>query len=117
MSGINPIASLLPLESITRTGGMERIGEKQIGLTQAVGQEKDQGQNSDFAAFLNQAIKEVDSLQAQANVANEGLLTGNIEDFHTAVIAMEKANLSMSLTVEVRNKVLDAYHEMMRMQI
>jgi len=72
---------------------------------------------SDFGTVLQKAIQEVDALQKQGEEASIGLLTGQVQDVHTAVIALEKASLSMSLTVEVRNKVLDAYQEMMRMQI
>jgi len=72
---------------------------------------------ADFSQFLKDALQEVDNLQKQAEVASIGLATGQIQDLHTAVIAMEKASLSLSLTVEIRNRVLDAYQEIMRMQI
>lgn len=71
----------------------------------------------DFGKFLQDALQRVDNLQKEADVASLGLATGQIQDLHTAVIAMEKASVALSLTVEVRNKVIDAYHEMMRMQI
>lgn len=72
---------------------------------------------TDFGQFLSEALQKVDNIQKEAEVASLGLATGQIQDLHTAVLAMEKASLSLSLTVEVRNKVLDAYHEVMRMQI
>lgn len=74
-------------------------------------------ENSDFSQFLADALKEVDSLQKNADAASVGLATGQIQDLHTVMVALEKASLSLSLTVETRNKVLDAYHEIMRMQI
>lgn len=72
---------------------------------------------SDFSQFLTDALKQVDALQKNAEVASVGVATGQIQDLHTAMVALEKASLSLSMTVEVRNKVLDAYHEIVRMQI
>jgi flagellar hook-basal body complex protein FliE len=72
---------------------------------------------SDFSQFLSEALQQVDDLQKNAEVASVGLATGQIQDIHTAMLAIEKAGLSLSMTVEVRNKVLDAYHEISRMQI
>jgi len=42
---------------------------------------------------------------------------GKEEDLHRAIIALEKANLALGLTVQVRNKVIEAYQEIMRMQM
>lgn len=72
---------------------------------------------ADFSQFLNDALKQVDTLQKDADAASIGLATGQVQDVHSAMVALEKANLSLSLTVQVRDKVLDAYHEMMRMQL
>ena len=72
---------------------------------------------TDFANFLNDAIQQVDALQKNANVASIGIATGQTQDLHTTMVALEKASLSLSLTIEVRNKVLDAYNQVMRMQI
>ena len=66
---------------------------------------------------LNQAIEDADEAQAQAEEQNVGLLTGENEDIHTAVIEAQKAELALSLAVQVRNKVVDAYNEVMRMQL
>lgn len=73
--------------------------------------------SSDFSQFLAEALQQVDTLQKNADAASVGLATGQIQDLHTAMVALEKASLSLSMTVEVRNKVLDAYHEITRMQI
>ena len=72
---------------------------------------------TDFGSFLKDALQQVDALQKNADAASLSLSTGQTQDIHTAMIALEKANLSLSLTVEVRNKVLDAYNQIMRMQI
>jgi len=48
---------------------------------------------------------------------NENLLTGETDSIHTPVIAGQKAELALSLAVQVRNKVIEAYHEIMNMQV
>lgn len=73
--------------------------------------------NKDFSAFLQEAVNKLDQTQLEADLATKALVTGEINDFHTPVIALEKASLALGLAVTVRNKVLDAYHEIMRMQI
>lgn len=73
--------------------------------------------NDSFSTFLDNALTELNNTQTQANQATTALVTGQIDDFHTPIIAIEKASMALSLAVTVRNKVLDAYHEIMRMQI
>lgn len=90
---------------------LQRIEElKQI-------QQSGQEMNQDFSSFLQDAITKLEQSQQEANSATAGLVTGEVNNFHTPVIALEKASLTMGLAVTVRNKVLDAYHEIMRMQI
>jgi flagellar hook-basal body complex protein FliE len=45
------------------------------------------------------------------------MLSGDIQDVHSAMIAVQKADLSFQMMMQVRNKLLDAYHEIMRMQV
>ncbi|WP_088228610.1 flagellar hook-basal body complex protein FliE [Desulfosporosinus sp. FKB] len=72
---------------------------------------------TDFAKFLNDALGQVNALQDNADKASLQLASGQIQDVSTAMVALEKANLSLSLTVQVRDKVLDAYHQIMQMQM
>ncbi len=71
----------------------------------------------DFGAFLQNAIKEVDRLQHDADRAVEALNSGQAKNLHEVMIAMEKADISLRLMVQMRNKVLEAYQEIMRMQV
>ena len=111
---INPIAPINPLilnqlNSVQGTKqGEDKASLNSVGAAQV---------GADFGQFLHEALQKVDNIQKEAEVASLGLATGQIQDLHTAVLAMEKASLSLSLTVEVRNKMIDAYHEVMRMQI
>jgi flagellar hook-basal body complex protein FliE len=70
-----------------------------------------------FGSILGNLISDVNQKQNAANAAVDGLQSGAGVPLHQAVIAMEEANVSFQLMVEVRNKLLDSYQEMMRMQI
>jgi flagellar hook-basal body complex protein FliE len=71
---------------------------------------------SDFNKMLSTFIQEVNKLQTQANEAVQGMVLGKT-DIHTAMIAMEKSGISFRLMMAVRNKMISAYEEVMRMQI
>ena len=70
-----------------------------------------------FGNVLGKLISDVNTKQNAATAAVDGLQSGGTVPLHQAVIAMEEANVSFQLMVEVRNKLLDSYQEMMRMQI
>ena len=70
-----------------------------------------------FGSTLKGAVKEVNGLQVQGDKLAAKLATGDIEDVHQAMIAMQKASLAMQFTVQVRNKVIEAYQEVMRTQV
>jgi flagellar hook-basal body complex protein FliE len=70
-----------------------------------------------FGAMLGRMVAEVNARQIGAAQAVNQLQAGDPVSLHQAVIAMEEANVSFQLMVEVRNKLLDAYQEIMRMQI
>lgn len=74
-------------------------------------------QENGFAARLHNALDEVNKLQLQAGDAAKKLAMGQAEDIHQVMIASEQAKLAMQLTVQIRNKVVEAYQEVSRMQI
>jgi flagellar hook-basal body complex protein FliE len=76
-----------------------------------------QGAGGSFGSILGNLISDVNQKQNAANAAVDGLQSGTGVPLHQAVIAMEEANVSFQLMVEVRNKLLDSYQELMRMQI
>jgi flagellar hook-basal body complex protein FliE len=80
--------------------------------------EKAQSQNilQDFQKILSDSIGEVDRLAKEANQSVQEMALGKV-DIHDAMIAMEKANIAFRLMVQVRNKVIGAYEEIMRMQV
>lgn len=78
---------------------------------------KVEDQSVDFSVALKQALGEVSGLQQQSDQMKTQLLTGQVDDIHQVMIAAEKADLAFQLTVQIRNKVIEAYQEIMRMQI
>ena len=93
-----PIAPLGPIAPNSSTNGPQSAGET-------------------FASIVGDALKDINSSQANADNAVKGLLSGNGEDIHQVVLAMEQARLSMFMLVEMRNKVVEAYQEISRMPI
>ena len=70
-----------------------------------------------FKNAVKKAVAEVNSLQHQADDMAVKLAAGDVEDVHKAMIAMQKAKLALDFTIQVRNKVVEAYQEIMRMQV
>ncbi len=109
---IPPIAPIMPLgiiNTITPTGP-----ETVQGVSSAEGAQK---AGADFSKFLSDALGQVDALQTKADTATLDLVTGQVQDLSEVMVALEKASLSMSLTIATRDKVIDAYNQIMRMQI
>jgi flagellar hook-basal body complex protein FliE len=74
-------------------------------------------QDKSFQNMLNDAISEVNDNQVQGYNAMEGIATGKVTNLQQAVQQIEEAELSMKLALEVKNKALTAYKEIMRMQV
>ena len=70
-----------------------------------------------FQNLLGNFVQDVNDKQVAAGDAVNGLLSGKNVSLHQAMISMEEASISFQLMVEVRNKLLDSYQELMRMQI
>jgi len=71
----------------------------------------------DFVNLLKDALERVDNLQKNADRLTQQYLAGEIDNIHQVVLATERANLALQLTVQVRNKIIEAYQEISRMQI
>ncbi len=69
-----------------------------------------------FREVLHSAIDDIQHLESQAETKVAGVLEGNGTDVHSAMIAVEKADLSFQLMMQVRNKIVSAYQEISRMQ-
>jgi len=73
--------------------------------------------SASFSNVLGGFIQEVSDKQAAASDAVSGLLSGKNVSLHQTMISMEEASVSFQLMVEVRNRLLDSYQELMRMQV
>ena len=79
--------------------------------------EQSRAGGSSFENTIKSFVGEVAGKQAAAGEAVNGLLSGKNVSLHQAMIGMEEASISFQLMVEVRNKMLESYQELMRMQV
>ncbi|KYG57865.1 flagellar hook-basal body complex protein FliE [Planococcus maritimus] len=98
---------------------MEKIGQLQTPFLQNQFMEKLQpeSQATGFGDVFKNALKEVSNAQNVSDKKTDQLLTGEVQDVHEVMIASQKASLSLQMTMQVRNKVVEAYQEVMRMQV
>jgi flagellar hook-basal body complex protein FliE len=75
------------------------------------------GQPGDFQKVLSGAINQVESLNNSAADSVQKFLRGDNEELHTTILATQKAEMAFQLGLQVRNKVVDAYQEIMKMQM
>lgn len=83
-----------------------------------------EGQNSannpkldSFMSFLKDSMVEVDQLQQKANVEMQKLASGESQNLHEALLSMERADIAFKTMNQIRSKVLDAYKEIMKIQV
>ena len=70
-----------------------------------------------FADQLQQAVVEVDNLQTRRQDMVEGMVSGQVTEVHDVMVAAQESQLAFELLLEVRNKLLEAYQEIMRMTV
>lgn len=70
-----------------------------------------------FASVLKQSIEKVNEAQIQSDTMTQKLALGENVDLHQVMVASQKASVSLQATMEIRNKVIEAYQEIMRMQV
>ncbi len=70
-----------------------------------------------FDTAIRDALKDVAEVQNKADQAVEDFSKGNVQDIHTVVLAMTKADMSMQTLLQVRTKLLNAYNSIMSMQV
>ncbi len=70
-----------------------------------------------FGETLVESLSKVNELQKEADKAIEEMVTGDTKNIHETMIALSKADTAFRLTMQVRNKIIEAYQEIMRMQV
>jgi len=101
------IKDITNLPSVVGLGGPE--GAAKSG-------EADKGSGS-FASVLKDSLTEVNKMQQKADAAVTALATGEKVSLHETMIAMEQADVSFRMMMQVRNKIVEAYQEILRMQV
>jgi flagellar hook-basal body complex protein FliE len=117
------------LSRIVQTGDVEKIfsgtmdqvaSENKVaqemqtqGITSTISQES--GKN--FSDILRDSVDKVNLYQTQADTAVKEMIAGRSKNIHETMLSVERADTSLKLMMQVRNKILDAYREIMRMQV
>ena len=70
-----------------------------------------------FSDLMRQSVDQVNEYQHQADTAVNELVAGRSKNIHETMLTIERADTSLKLMTQVRNKILDAYREIMRMQV
>jgi flagellar hook-basal body complex protein FliE len=100
---VNQVVTLVP-----QVAGMGKKGAIEKTLRET---------NESFGATLAKAVTDVNALQTQAGNAVQSLVRGDSVDLHQVMVAVEKAKTSFELLMEIRNKTVSAYQELMRLQV
>jgi len=83
----------------------------------APGHGNDAGATANFMGTLKEAITSINNAQTGAGQAVEALVTGQSSNIHQTMVALQQADVSFQLMMQVRNKLVSAYEEIQRMQI
>ncbi len=99
-----------------------RIGAQTVSsipdvLAPASAGEGSAAESGGFLAQLKGAIAQANDVQLQASHAVDELMTGKTQNIHQTMIALQQADISFQLMMQVRNKLIGAYEEIQRMQI
>jgi flagellar hook-basal body complex protein FliE len=114
------------LSNVVQTGDVETfMGQssavsearaRQVMQTEGLGPSNVEGGKT-FSDLLRQSVDQANTMQHQADLAIKELVAGRSKNVHETMLAIERADSSLKLMMQVRNKVLDAYREIMRMQV
>ena len=98
---IGTIGSLAPTRSIFETSESEAAGSISIP----------------FSDYFKKALDETNNLLVSAQNLSDDFAAGRTDNIHQVFLAAEKADIALQFTMQIRNKIMDAYSEIMRMQI
>jgi len=71
----------------------------------------------DFSAVLKDKLGALNAQQVDAGKASEDVATGRVDDIAQSMLRIEQANVSLQMATQVRNKVIESYQEILRMQM
>lgn len=93
------------------------LAPQPLELQQSLASRDQKADSPSFAELLQNEFQKSNQLQKEADDLTQKLLVGEVEHLHEVTIAAEQANLALQLTVQIRNKLVEAYQEISRMQI
>lgn len=101
----------MPIESVANLGATQNMGQlsKANLATQQV--------EKSFGSYLKDALENVNELQHVSDDMTHKLIIGKEVDLHNVMIAAQKASIALNATVEIRNKMVEAYQEVARMPV
>lgn len=108
--------ALNQIASMARGGQPGGIAATEISGTVVNRADREKPKGAPFSDLLTDAVSEVGSLEGNAKKSVVGLMTGTGVDVHQAMIATEKASMAFEMSLAVRNKVVQAYQQVMSMQ-
>ena len=103
-----------------RTGQMDQMIEKKMSIEapQAPGLgESSNASGTSFASLFQNALEQTNQIQGEADRAVKELTAGRNKNIHETMLLIEKADSNFKMLMQVRNKLLDAYREVIRMQV
>ena len=102
LSGLQPIAPIAPIETPSISSPSSPAGSSM---------------GSSFSEMLSGAIGEVEGARASANQSVQRFLSGDGGDLHSTILASQRADLEFQMFMQVRNKIVSAYQEIMKLQM
>lgn len=115
--GVNEKSSFLDAPSWTKKVSPEENAFGEIQIEKEERKEINSSTTSDFSQTLKEAFNKVNALQKEADHKIQAFVKGENKNIPEVMISLEKAELAMKLMLKVRNKMVEAYQEVMRMQI
>jgi flagellar hook-basal body complex protein FliE len=97
------------------TGALDRASLTSATVIKG-SREKENGKGV-FMQYLKDAMKETNKLILDSEKLADDFAAGRIDNIHQVLIAAEKADIALQFTMQIRNKIMDAYNEIMRMQV
>lgn len=112
----------LPSPAVVETNQALKVDEMQSALAGGLSAVRLPGGVSevgagDFSSLLSRAVTDVEGRMRSAEMERQKVLTGETNNLHQATIASSEAGVAFSLMIEVRNKLVESYQELMRMQV
>ena len=119
---VTPVTVLKPLNAVGQTKVIDRPENiagtvlSPLGVSQPV-PDSNPLMGESFEMVLSKALEPVNNLQLQSAELDSQLAQGKLEYVHQAMVMAQKASLALDMTMQIRNKVVEAYQEIMRTQL